>query len=146
MCKEAFKDLAVELTMDALEEARQKGWTFELLAKKIGGSPHSYRHYAYGETVPSAAVVIGIILTTRAHKPIKKLAELVGLKAVEVNTCSLPTSLGKVMKEVGEAIAETSKALEDGVITEEERKSCLKEVNEAIEELLKLKNQLQEER
>ena len=144
MCKEAFKDLAIELTMDALQEAREKGWTFEMLAQKIGGSPHSYRHYAYGETVPSAAVLIGILLITKARRPIKRLSELIGLKAVELPSHSLPTSIGRVMKETGEAIAEVTQAIEDGEITEKERQACLKEINEAIDELIKLKNQLEE--
>ena len=146
MCKEAFKDLAIELTMDAIQEAREKGWTFEMLAQKIGGSPHSYRHYAYGETVPAAAVLMGIILVTKAKTPVKKLAELVGLRAVEINQSSILTSIGRVMKETGEAIAEVTRAIEDGEITKEERQACLKEINEAIDELLKLKNQLEEEK
>jgi hypothetical protein len=143
MCKEAFRELATELVMEALAEAKEKGYTYELLAQKIGGSPHSYRHYAYGETVPALAVFIGILLTTKSRAPLKRLCELVGLKAVEVEESSLPTTVSKAMKEAGEAFATVTAALEDGKVTEEERKACLKEVHEAIEELLKLKNQLE---
>jgi len=146
MCKQAYRDTAESIVMDALAEAKEKGWTFEMLAERIGGSPHSFRHYAYGEGHPSLAVFIGILVTAKPKKAVKRIAELAGLRAVEVNENSLSTSFGRVMKEVGEAIAEISQALEDGEITEDEAKACLKEVDEAIDELIKFKNQLMEVR
>jgi len=143
MCKEAFQDVAVELTKLAILEAHSKGYTYEMIAFKVGVSTSSIEKYALGERIPSQAGFLALVIGLKLKKPVKKLAELVGLRAVEIDQSSLPTTIGRVMKETGEAIAEITQAMEDGEITEEERRACLKEINEAIDELLKLKNQLE---
>jgi len=132
MYKEAFKDLAIELTMDALLEAREKGWTYEMLAQKIGGSPHSYRHYYYGEAVPAVAVLFGVIVVTKAKKPVRKLAELVGLVAVDPPEPSEVVHYGRILKETGEAVAVLSKAIEDGKIDKEEASAVVREAKEML--------------
>jgi len=146
MYKEAFRAVAEDLTKLAMLEAHQKGYTHEMIAFKLGISLSSVEKYSGKERVPSLAGFLALIVGLKLKEPVKKIAELVGLRAVEVNENSLPTSFGKVMKEVGEAIAEISQALEDGEITEDEAKACLKEVDEAIDELIKFKNQLMEVR
>jgi hypothetical protein len=145
MCKEAFRELASDFSSEIIWEARQKGYTAQMLSLKIGKEPKTlYNISSDPSKYLSLPAFLGILVTAQAKETVKKLAELVGLRAVEVSRHSLPTSIGRVMKETGEAIAEVTKALEDGEITEEERKACLKEINEAIDELLKLKNQLEE--
>jgi len=146
MCKEAFQDVAIELTKLAILEAHRKGYTYEMIAFKVGVSSSSIEKYASGERIPSQAGFLALVVGLKLKEPVKKLAELVGLRAVEVSQSSIPTSIGRVMKETGEAIAEVTRAIEDGEITEKERQACLKEINEAIDELLKLKNQLEVER
>ncbi|OMH39940.1 helix-turn-helix domain-containing protein [Desulfurobacterium indicum] len=145
MCKEAFQDVAAELTKLAIFEAHKRGYTYEMIAFRVGVSSSSIEKYAYGERIPSQAVFLALVVGLKLKEPVKKLAELVGLRAVEVSKTSLSTSIGKAMKETGEAIAEVTKALEDGEITDDERQVCLKEINEAIDELIKLKQQMERE-
>ena len=128
----------------AILEAQQKGYTHEMIAFKVGVSLSSIDKYSGKERLPSLTKFLALIVGLKLKEPVKRIAELVGLRAVEINENSLPTSFGKVMKEVGEAIAEISQALEDGEITRDEAKTCLKEIDEAIDELIKFKNQLME--
>ncbi|SMO61650.1 hypothetical protein SAMN06269117_11450 [Balnearium lithotrophicum] len=144
MCKEAFQSVAEDLVKLAILEAHEKGYTYELIAFKVGVSPKSVEKYASGERVPSLAGFLALIAGLKLRKPVQKIAELIGMRAIEINSCSLPTTFGKLMKETGEAISEIAKALEDGEITKEEAKACIKEIDEAIDELIKFKQQLKE--
>jgi len=143
MRKEAFEDIAIELTRFAVMEAGMKGYTHEMIAFKVGVSTSSVDKYSSGERIPSLSGFLALTVGLKLKETVKRLAGLVGLKSVEVTDDSLPTTLGKVMKEFGEAIAEITRALEDGEVDEEERARCLKEIDEAIDELLKFKNQLE---
>ncbi|WP_456437223.1 phage regulatory CII family protein [Desulfurobacterium sp.] len=145
MCKEAFQSVAEDLVKLAILEAHNKGYTYEMIAFKVGVSPKSVEKYASGERIPSLTGFLALVVGLKLKEPIRKFSELAGLRAVEISNSSFPTSIAKAMREAGEAFSEVTQALEDGEITEEERRACLKEINEAIDELLKLKNQLEEE-
>ncbi len=151
MCKQAYKDLALDLSMDLFQEAKEKGYTEEILAEKIGASPYSILDYRYGKSIPSLAVFIGGWLAVKPEKVLKRFANWSGYVAIKLPKIDHQYTLitkqtAKVMRETADVIEAIGKALEDGKLTEAEKKTVIKEIDEAIEELLKLKHSIEGER
>ena len=144
MCKLAYKELAIDLAMDLFQEGKEKGYTEEILAEKIGCSPYSILDYRYGRSAPSLAVFLGGFIAVKPVKTLKKLAKYSGCIVIQLPEVDKPfTTLLKetsqVMKETADVIDSISQAIQDNRITEAEKKQINKEIEEAIEELLKLK-------
>ena len=151
MCKPAFRDFAKELTEDVILEAKEKGYTIEDLAELIGVSKYSISHYLYDDKVPSLPAFIGLYRKTKSEKALKKLASWSGYVVIKLPEIDHQYSLisrqtAKVMRETADVIEAVGKALEDGKLTEPEKRTVVKEIDEAIEELLKLKHSIEVER
>jgi len=147
MCKQAYKDLAIDLSMDLFQEAKEKGYTEEILAEKIGASPYSILDYRYGKTAPSLAVFVGGFIAIKPEKVLKRFANWSGYVVIKLPEVKAPftfltSQTSKVMRETADVIEAVGKALEDGELSEREILTVEKEIDEAIEELLKLKHSL----
>ena len=142
MCKQAYRDLAIDLSMELFQEGIEKGYTTEILAEKIGASPHSIHDYRYGRTSPSLAVFIGGWLTIKPEKVLKKLASWSGysvFKLPEIDTHSFPILSKKTaasLQEFSEFIDSIGNAALDSKITKAEAEKIRKEGIEAIEKIL----------
>ena len=142
MCKVAYKDLAIELATELFREGIEKGYTTEILAEKIGASPHSIHDYRYGRTAPSLAVFIGGWLAIKPEKVLKKMAGWSGyavFKLPEIDTHSFPILSKKTaltLKEFSEFIDSIGNATLDSKITKAEAERIKKEGLEAIEKIL----------
>ncbi len=132
MCKVAFQELAEELTMVAMTEARRKGYTNEMIAMKVGKSVSSAEKWSSAVRTPSLKQFLALIVGLKLKEPVRMLAELVGLVAVEPPECSDIAHYGKILKETGEAVAALSKAIEDGRIDPEEAREVIKEAREML--------------
>ena len=145
MCKPAFKTIAKNLVMDLIDEAKNKGYTFEDLADFIGGSPNSVKHYLYDEQIPSLSVFIGLWKITKPEKVLKKLASWSSyavFKLPQINTTAHPVILTKKtassLKEFSEFLDEVGNSLSDNRITKSEAQKIEKEGIEAIEKILEI--------
>ena len=145
MCKPALKEKAKNLVMDMLIEARQKGYTFNDIAEEIGASPKSIQHYLYGEQIPSLPVAFGIHRTVKSKAFASAIAKeangiFIELPKISKSFSFISSQTAKVMRETADVIEAVGKALEDNQLTEDEKRTVVKEIDEAIEELLKLKH------
>ncbi len=144
MCKQVFRDFAKELTEDLILEAKEKGYSIEDLAELIGVSKHTILNYFYDEKIPSLPAFVGLWRKTRPEKTLKKLATWSGFIVIKLPEVKEPFTLltsqtAKVMRENADVVEVIGKSIKDGKITNEEVKVIEKEIDEAIEELLKLK-------
>ena len=151
MCKPAFKEIATDLSMELFHEAREKGFDYQDLADFVGGTKLSMKAYHYGDSTPSLAVFIGIWKKVKPEKVLKKMANWSGYVVIKLPKIDHQYSLisrqtAKVMRETADVIEAVGKALEDGKLTEPEKRTVVKEIDEAIEELLKLKHSIEVER
>ena len=144
MCKPAFKEIATELAMDLFLEAKEKGFDYQDLADYTGSTPLTMKAYHYGDGTPSLAVFIAVWKRIKPVKTLKKLAKYsncVVIQLPEVNKpfTTLLKETSQVMKETADVIDTVSEAVKDNKITQTEKEQINKEIDEAIEELLKLK-------
>ncbi len=151
MCKPAFKELATDLAMTLFQEAKELGYDYQDLADFVGGTKLSMKAYHYGDSTPSLAVFIGIWKKVKPIKTLKVLAKWSGcvvirLPEIEHKYTLITKQTAKVMRETADVIEAVGKALEDGQLTEAEKRTVVKEIDEAIEELLKLKHSIEVER
>lgn len=149
MCKPAFKEIATDLSIELFHEAKEKGYDYQDLADFVGGTKLSMKAYHYGDSTPSLAVFIGIWKKVKPEKTLKKLASwsdciVIKLPEVKAPFTFLTSQTSKVMRETADVIEAVGKALEDGELSEREILTVEKEIDEAIEELLKLKHSLRE--
>ncbi len=145
MCKQAYKDIALDLATELFQEGKEKGYTEEILAEAIGASPHSIHDYRYGRTIPSLAVFIGGWLTIKPEKVLKRFANWSGyavFKLPNIDTTAHPVILTKKtaqsLKEFSEFLDEVGNSLADNKITKTEAQKIEKEGLEAIEKILEI--------
>jgi len=150
MCKEVFQEIAESLTMIAMAEARKKGYTNEMIAYKVGKSVSAAEKWSSAVRTPTLKQFIGLIVGLKLKEPVKELAKMVGLVAVEPPPACDMAHYPKILKETAEAIECLSSAVKDGVITKEEAEKIVKEAEEAVAvwlaEIYKCKEILKEER
>ena len=123
MCKQAFVELARELSSDLLHEAKEKGYTRQLLGMKIGKKEKTLHNIASDVSKSlTLAEFIGILMTIRGTETLRRLAHLIGAELVELPEADPgdPRQLAEALQEFGEFIKTHAKAIEDGVITKEE--------------------------
>ena len=144
MCRLAFKELAFEITMEMVSDARKQGYDFRDLADHLDCSEFTVRKYFYGEKTPSFPVFIGMFKKVKPVNVLRKFAGYCGyavvkLPEVKANLKNISIHTSKVMKETADVITSVAKALEDQEIKDFEKKDISTEINEAIEALLKLR-------
>jgi hypothetical protein len=132
MCKEVFEEIAESLTMIAMAEARKKGYTNEMIAYKVGKSVSAAEKWSSAVRTPTLKQFIGLIVALKLKEPVKELAKMVGLVAVEPPPACDVAHYPVILKETAEAIECLSRAIEDEVITKEEAREVIKEAEEAV--------------
>lgn len=142
MCKPAFKELATDLAMELITEARQKGFDYEDLAEFVGTTKLTMKAYNYGDSTPSLAVFIGIWKRAKPIGVLKKFASwsnciVVPLPEIKNSQASTITrQISKNLKEFSEYIDQIGTAIEDGRISTEEAEKIKKEGLEAVEMIM----------
>ncbi len=138
MCKEAYKEIARDLMIDILQEAKGKGFTLEDLAQLTGTSYHSLKHYFYEDRIPPFSVVLALLFIIKPEKALKRIAERIGyliVKLPEINTKSFPIiskQTAEILKEYSEYMESIADAMKDGKITKAEAERIKKEGLEVI--------------
>ena len=145
MCKPAFKELAEDLAMELMQEAKEKGFDYEDLADYIGGTKLTMKAYHYGDSTPSLAVFIGLWKKVKPEKVLKRFANWSGyavFKLPNIDTTAHPVILTKKtaqsLKEFSEFLDEVGNSLADNKITKTEAQKIEKEGLEAIEKILEI--------
>jgi len=142
MCKPAFRDLALDLSMALFQEGKDKGFDFKDIAQFIGSSENTIRHYFYGEATPSLSVFIGACKRIKPLKTLKMMADWSNAVVIklpeshkgELSTITEQTSV--ILRETADVINEVSDAIRDGRIDMNEQGRIVREINEAIEALI----------
>jgi len=149
MTKPAHQDFAEKLIQLLMWEAENNGFTSTDLAEKVGGSARTYENYKYG-AMPTVAGFLGILRTTRPRQVAKKIAGQCDGYFVHLSNdgkacqSTLTRQTSEIMKETSDVIKAVAETLRDGKVTEAEKKHIIREVNEAIEALLRTRICLQE--
>ena len=146
MCKPAFKEIAADLGMELIQEAKEKGFDYEDLADYIGGTKLTMKAYHYGDSTPSLAVFVGLWKKVKPEKALKKFANWSGyavfkLPQIDQQTAHpviLTKKTANSLKEFSEFLDQTGTAIADHKITKQEAQQIEKEGLEAIEKILEI--------
>jgi len=145
MCKVAYKETALDLAMELFQEGKEKGYTEEILAEKIGCSPYSIQDYRYGRSAPSLAVFIGGWIAIKPINTLKTLAKWSNCIVIPVPQVDEKSHLAIMSKKLASSLQEFSEyvdtvgnSLADNRITQSEAQKIEKEGYEAIEKILEL--------
>jgi len=141
--KPAHLECAEKTVRLLMWELENQGFTPADLSEKIGGAPRTYENYKYS-AMPSMPVFCGMIRIGRPARVMKKLATACGgyfIRLKNNNTCSgtLAKQTSDIMSETADVIRVVARILEDGIITSGERSMINREIDEAIEALLRAK-------
>ena len=146
MCKRAFKEKAIDLAMDLIQEGKKEGFTYDDIADYVGGAKSTVKGYAYGEKIPSLSVFIGMLQLVKSKNICQRLAKLCNCIVIDIsshaeikNSKDIIYHTSSITKETSDVLQEIAKSLEDGEITEFEKEKIVKEIDEAIEALLACK-------
>jgi len=141
VCKPAFVELASEISADLLHEAKKKGYTRRILGMKIGKKEKTLHNIASDVSKSlTLAEFIGILTVIKGTETLRQLAHLVGAELVELPDASPgnPMQAAHALQEFGKFIETHAKAIEDGVITEEEAEEIRERGYRAIQSILKV--------
>jgi len=136
------EQFAEKMVRDLMWEAGHSGFTPADLADKVGGSPRTYENYKY-ISMPTLAGFLGIFRTIRPRHVAKKIAEQCGGYFIPLSAdrdpglSTLSKQTSEIMKETADVISAVAKSLEDGQVNVIEKKCIIKEIDEAIEALLR---------
>ena len=147
MCKRAFKEKAIDLTMDLIHDGKKEGFNFDDIAEFIGGAKSTVKGYAYGEKIPSFGAFLGMLRLLKSKKVIQEIAKIGNFIIIEEpkiikNNSNLIAHTSTITKEISDVLNEISKSLEDNQVTDIEKEKIIKEIDEAIEALLQCKESL----
>ncbi len=143
--KMADKVLAKDLTIDLIDEGREKGFTAADMADFVNVSVSAIEGYVYrDDLLPSLPVFIGLWRKIKPQKALKTMAKwsncvVLPFPEVERPFFSLMTKrTAETLKEFSEFIDAISDAMKDGKITTEEAKQIEKEGLEAVAKILEI--------
>ena len=148
MIKPAHQQFAEKLIQLLMWEAGHNGFSSTDLAEQVGGAPRTYENYKY-EAMPTVAGFLGILRITRPQQVAKKIAQQCGGYFVKISNQKfspliLSKQISEIMKETADVIKAVADTLRDGRISESERKYIVKEIDRAIEALLRTRISLEE--
>jgi hypothetical protein len=139
---------AEKMVKDLMWEAGHNGFTQEDLSDAVGPSCRTMENYQYG-SMPTLAGFMGIYRTVRPERLAEKLAGVCGGFFVRPRVPDRPSAMltrqtAQIMKETADVLNAVAAALHDDKIDKGERLAILKEVDEAVTELMTLKVYLSE--
>ncbi len=149
MCKRAYREFAIDLSMKLLHKAKEEGFSLKLISKKTGIAEATLKGYFYGEKVPSVSTFIAILDIAKIKEVVNDIAELIDCCVVDISQYKTSSSkdliahTATITKETSDVLQEISRSLEDNKITESEKEKIIKEINEAIEALINCKISLE---
>ena len=149
MIKPAHQQFAEKLVQLLIWEAGHNGFSSSDLADQVGGSPRTYENYRY-EAIPTLAGFLGILRITKPQEVARKIAQQCGGYFVKITNHNKPSPIAlskqtaEIMKETADVINAVADTLRDSRISEAERKRVIREIDEAIEALLRARMSLEE--
>lgn len=149
MVKPAHQQFSDKLIRLVMWEAENAGFSHADLAETVGGSARTYENYKYGGT-PTIAGLFGIIRTVKPQQVAKIIAEQCGGYYVSVSVGGGPSPdtmarhASSIMAETSDVVRAVADSLKDGVVSKPKRALIVREIDEAIEALLKTRIVLDE--
>lgn len=130
---------------DILDSAA-KQYPIKKLAMELGKAESSLRNELTQQNGYKLGMItaINIMLKTGELKPLKMIGAMFGLifyqkpKSILANPVSLIKHISSLSGEFGKTVRALGTAMEDGEVTEDERKRCLEKTDELIKACLKL--------
>jgi len=149
MTKPAHDQFAEKMVRLLMWEAESGGFTPADLADQVGGSPRTFENYRY-QSMPTLAGFFGMLRAVKPPQVAKKVAQQCGGVFVPLSNngpsglSSLSKQTSEIMKETADVIGAVAKSLEDGKVNVIEKRCIIKEIDEAIEALLRTRISLKE--
>ncbi len=141
--KQAHRDCAEDILKDLMREANFNGYSDRDLENMVGRSWRTHQNYRNGDGKPSVEGFIGIIRVTKPVQTMKKLCRQANGYFIQLDggtdcsASSIATRISDIMKETADVVSVAAESLRDGRVTDAEKKRLSREIDEAIEALLR---------